>query len=265
MKRKISLFLTFILMLSTIFSVNVFAVSYPSIYPENYTVIVQRGEIANLKFSIFRQFENEKYHVNIYKGTQADIDNGNAKLVSSGGGTVESTDRIAYVTLTWNTSNVEPGIYTAEYYMSFYTFYQWRETPDRKKLLTIKVEEPKTHNDSFKKEISVIVGGNKVIFDQPPIIEYGRTLVPLRAIFEALGANVVWDDNTQMVTATKGAKNISLRIGSANLYVDGVIKTLDVSAKLIGGRTFVPVRAISEAFGCNVGWDSHSQTVIINQ
>ena len=104
-----------------------------------------------------------------------------------------------------------------------------------------------------------------ISFDQQPIIENGRTLVPLRAIFEALGADVTWDSATQTVTATKGTKKISLTIGSTKMSVDGVIKTLDVSAKLLGGRTLVPVRAVSEAFGCNVEWDGANQTVIIKQ
>ena len=111
--------------------------------------------------------------------------------------------------------------------------------------------------------ISVIVNDKKVNFDQQPILENGRTLVPLRAIFEALGADVKWDDPTKTVTATKGGIKISLQIGSTNLYVNGNVKILDVPAKLINSRTLVPVRAISEAFGCKVDWIDATQTVII--
>ena len=109
----------------------------------------------------------------------------------------------------------------------------------------------------------MLVNGKNVYFDQLPILDNGRTLVPLRAIFEALGANVNWDGTTQTVTASKGGTNISLQIGSNQLYVNGSAKTLDVPAKLINSRTLVPVRAISEAFGCKVDWDGNSQTVII--
>lgn len=113
--------------------------------------------------------------------------------------------------------------------------------------------------------ISVKINGNYVQFDQPPVLENGRTLVPLRAIFEALGANVQWDGNTQTVTATKDGTKITLQIGSTRMYVNGNIKTLDVPAKLINSRTLVPVRAISEAFGCKVDWIQDTQTVVITQ
>lgn len=113
--------------------------------------------------------------------------------------------------------------------------------------------------------IKVIVNGSKVAFDQPPVLESGRTLVPLRAIFEALGAEVNWDEKTQTVEATKASKVISLQIGSTSLYVDGVVVVLDVPAKLINSRTLVPVRAISEAFGCKVDWNGDTQTVTVTQ
>lgn len=113
--------------------------------------------------------------------------------------------------------------------------------------------------------ITVKVNGSKVIFDQPPVLESGRTLVPLRAIFEALGASIGWDDATQTVTATKDEIEISLQIGSDKMYVNEDVKTLDVPAKLISSRTMVPVRAISEAFGCNVDWVDATQTVVITQ
>ena len=114
--------------------------------------------------------------------------------------------------------------------------------------------------------ITVNVDGEEVVFpDQKPILENDRTLVPLRAIFEALGASVEWDDPTQTVTATKGDITISLQIGSTDLFVNGTAKVIDVPAKLLNSRTLVPVRAISEAFGCTVDWDDATQTVIITQ
>ncbi|MBE7050088.1 MAG: copper amine oxidase N-terminal domain-containing protein [Ruminococcaceae bacterium] len=107
------------------------------------------------------------------------------------------------------------------------------------------------------------VNGKTVPFDQPPVLENGRTLVPLRAIFEALGASVEWDAVAQTVRSVKGNNQISLQIGSATMYVNGTPKTLDVAAKIINGRTLVPVRAVSEAFGGKVEWDQYSQTVVI--
>ena len=113
--------------------------------------------------------------------------------------------------------------------------------------------------------ITVRVNGSPIGFDQPPIAENGRTLVPLRAIFEALGASVEWDGTTQTVTSRKDSTIITLQLGSSEMYVNGKIVRLDVPAKAINGRTLVPVRAISEAFGCTVTWDGNTQTVYITQ
>ena len=114
--------------------------------------------------------------------------------------------------------------------------------------------------------VTVKVNNRTLEFDQPPIIENGRTLVPLRAIFEALGASVSWDDNTQTVGVYRGYNNsISLTIGKSEMYVNGEVRYLDVPAKLVGGRTLVPARAVAEAFGCDVKWISETQTVVITE
>ncbi len=116
----------------------------------------------------------------------------------------------------------------------------------------------------YFKTVMVYVGKYPVSFDQQPIIENGRTLVPLRGIFEALGASVDWDNATQTVTAQRAETRISLQIGSQKMLVNGEEKTLDVPAKLINGHTLVPARAISEAFGCDVQWDAEHWSVRIN-
>lgn len=113
-------------------------------------------------------------------------------------------------------------------------------------------------------KISVIVNGNQITFDQQPVIVNERTLVPLRAIFEALGATVDWNGETQTVTSTRGNISVSLTINSKTMTKNGKEITLDVPARLIGDRTLVPVRAIAEAFNCNVDWNGETQTVTIN-
>ena len=114
-------------------------------------------------------------------------------------------------------------------------------------------------------EITVTLNGQRLSFDQPPVLINDRTLVPLRVIFESLGAEVLWDNDTQTVSARRGQTEISLQIGSDQLFVNGSAKTLDVPAQLLNNRTLVPVRAISEAFGCSVDWDNDTQTVIITE
>jgi|GEM_PF-4294673 len=94
--------------------------------------------------------------------------------------------------------------------------------------------------------ITVRINGSDITFDQPPIIEDGRTLVPLRIIFESLDAQVDWDPATQTVIGRKGDITISLQIGSNILVRNGVEITLDVPARIVNDRTLVPVRAIAE-------------------
>lgn len=95
------------------------------------------------------------------------------------------------------------------------------------------------------------------------IIDNGRTLVPVRAIFEALGASVEWYSETGTVVSKKGKTTVKMTIGSSTMQKDGKDITLDVPAQLINDRTLVPVRAIAEAFGCNVDWNGNTQTVTI--
>ncbi|MCL2838657.1 MAG: WG repeat-containing protein [Oscillospiraceae bacterium] len=111
--------------------------------------------------------------------------------------------------------------------------------------------------------ISVTLNGTTIQFDQPPIMQDGRTLVPLRAIFEALGADVEWDGVFQMVTATRGDTVVRLQIGNAVMTVNGENIPLDVPAQIVNDRTLVPARAIAESFGADVQWDGAMQTVII--
>ena len=112
--------------------------------------------------------------------------------------------------------------------------------------------------------VSVVLNNKHLKFDFPAIIVNGRTLVPLRAIFEALGATVEWDGSTQTVTSTLKGTTLKLTIGSNVLYKNGTPITLDVPAQLINNRTMVPVRAVSDAFGANVKWDGDTRTVYIS-
>ena len=105
--------------------------------------------------------------------------------------------------------------------------------------------------------------GKDTTIDVPAQIINGRTMVPLRAIFEALGADVQWDGTTQTVSSSKGSTNVSLQINSTELHKNSETKTLDVPAQLVEGRTLVPVRAIAEAYDCTVGWDSETKTVSV--
>jgi len=110
----------------------------------------------------------------------------------------------------------------------------------------------------------VYVNGDKLNFDVYPKIENNRTLVPLRGVFEALGADIQWDDSTKTVTAVKGDITVKLQIGSNILYKNGNAVEIDVPAKIENDRTLVPLRAVSEAFACAVSWDGANRIVNID-
>lgn len=116
---------------------------------------------------------------------------------------------------------------------------------------------------SAEESVTVKLNGAELDFDVPAQIVNGRTLVPLRAIFEGLGAVVEWEDATQTVTAVKGDTTVTLQIGSKSLNVNGAVKTLDVPPQLINSRTLVPARAVAESFGAQVDWDNANRTVLI--
>ena len=113
---------------------------------------------------------------------------------------------------------------------------------------------------------AVEVDGKAVKFeDQYPIIEDGRTLIPIRALSEALGAEVEWDGTLRCVYINKDGTSIELTIGRSDAYIDGMAYELDVAADIINDRTMVPLRFAAEALGCEVEWDGDARTVVIEK
>lgn len=111
--------------------------------------------------------------------------------------------------------------------------------------------------------VSVVIDGQPMSFyDQPPVERAGRISVPMRAIFERLGATVVYSNGT--INATRGHRTISLAIGSQSATVDGQPVQLDSPPFLIGDRTLVPLRFVSQALGARVSWDENRMTAFIS-
>jgi N-acetylmuramoyl-L-alanine amidase len=112
--------------------------------------------------------------------------------------------------------------------------------------------------------LTVILNNQQLRFNEvAPIIENGRTLVPLRVIFEAMGATVDWDPATGTATATRGNTTVVLPLNSTQPTVNGVVWKLDVPSRIVGGRTLAPLAFVGRAFGGNVGWDEVNRTVNI--
>ncbi len=113
-------------------------------------------------------------------------------------------------------------------------------------------------------DIKVVLDGKEMNFEVTPFIEQERTMVPFRAIFEALGAVVQWNGETRTVTAVKEALEIKLVIDGP-AYKNGETIILDVPAKIVNSRTFVPLRFVSEALGVAVTWENTNKTVTITR
>lgn len=113
--------------------------------------------------------------------------------------------------------------------------------------------------------VTVYVDNEKVDFDVNPFIEGGRTLVPLRGVFEKLGARVDWNKQIQEVVIKDDNNEIQMLLNKNKVMVNGEIKTIDVSTMMINSRTFAPLRFISENLGHDVRWDGSTNSVYITK
>lgn len=113
--------------------------------------------------------------------------------------------------------------------------------------------------------IRVEIDGKLLDFkDTDPVIENSRVLVPMREIFESLGASVGWDPGSQTASGSREGVEVTLKIGDKKGHIDGQAIELDAPAQIRNGRTLVPARFVAESFRAEVGWDEASRTVIIN-
>ncbi len=120
--------------------------------------------------------------------------------------------------------------------------------------------------------ISVILNGSEVIFtDVRPMMYEDRTLIPVRAIFEDMDCYVDWDEINQMAVIGSAEKIVFIPINDYSIQVYDIATDnqsdieLDVPAMVINNRTMVPLRAICEALGADVEWESNTQTVYIDK
>ena len=113
--------------------------------------------------------------------------------------------------------------------------------------------------------VTVYVNDAELHFDAEPIIHEGRTMVPMRAIFEALGAAVNWDSGTRTAIGVKDGVSVSLTIGSSTMYVGTQAVALEASPILdtVNNRTLIPLRAVSEAYGYDVEWENATKSAYI--
>jgi len=114
-------------------------------------------------------------------------------------------------------------------------------------------------------ETPVFCNGEQVRFDQQPIEENDRLLVPVRAVFESLGAEVTYDDSDGVITANNGERTVVMQIDNLEMGNGTEVFTLDVAPKIINDRTVVPLRAVSEAFDCTVDYIENLNRVVLDK
>jgi len=130
--------------------------------------------------------------------------------------------------------------------------------------LAILLSQTQTIYAATPQPITVLVDGQELTFtDVQPIMVSGRTLVPVRGVFEHMGFDVLWDYETSTAYLTRQGMVITVRRGDNFLTVDGQRLTPDVPPQIVGGRFLLPLRAVAEATGVLVDWVGSTRTVLI--
>ncbi len=130
-------------------------------------------------------------------------------------------------------------------------------------IISLSVGSPVMELNGVKQEVDPGRGTKPVI-----IPKWGRTIVPVRAIVEALGGLVNWNPVQRMVTIELNGTTIKLWIEKPQAEVNGVMKWIDpnnhdVKPIIVNGRTMLPLRFVAESLGCTVNWDSSLKTITI--
>lgn len=134
---------------------------------------------------------------------------------------------------------------------------QAEEKTDNDFMLTMEIDNP-----------VMTINGTEQNIDEnatSPVIQNGRTLVPIRAIIEAMGGKVDWNQGTQTTTLSYNSDKIDLIINSTTAYLNGAENTLDTAPVVINNRTMLPIRFIAESFKFDVEWNQETQTVTIKK
>lgn len=110
---------------------------------------------------------------------------------------------------------------------------------------------------------SININGKLLKSDTEPQIIEGRTMVPVRAIFEGVGAKVTWDADTKTVTGKMGNNTVTMTSGEKAMTVNGKKVNMDGALMIIDSRAYAPARYVAEAFGYDVSWNADTKEVVI--
>lgn len=195
---------------------------------------------------------------NIYRNTEPD--QVNTKPINS-----EPVTGRTYVD-----ENVQNGV--TYYYHVKSVFFDYAGDSSREIAITPGKADTNTTTDRIVLQVGnknmTVNGVQKEIYPgsaTAPVIIEKKTMVPIRAIIEALGGTVNWDQKQQKVTVMLNGSFIELWINKTEARVDGVKKTTDIGPKIVNGRTLLPLRFVAENLGCNVDWEGSTQTITITR
>ncbi|SCL81217.1 copper amine oxidase N-terminal domain-containing protein [Sporanaerobacter sp. PP17-6a] len=113
-------------------------------------------------------------------------------------------------------------------------------------------------------DIKLFYNGSEIKIDEPILNENGKVLVPMKGLFEALGAKVKWDSASREILISQKDKLVELKIDSKNAYVNNSLRTLDTAPKIINDITYIPTRFIAESLDMDVYWNDYSRGIYIN-
>ncbi len=130
------------------------------------------------------------------------------------------------------------------------------DSSSRKNFILMTLDDPYMTVNGIRQEIDPGRGTT-------PIIKNSRTIVPIRAIVEAMGGTVGWNDATRRIDLKSGSKSVVMTLDSKSLTVNGSAKEMDVAPESINGRTYVPIRFSAENLGCAVDWLNSTRQIVI--
>ncbi|MCI9402070.1 MAG: DUF1266 domain-containing protein [Oscillospiraceae bacterium] len=115
------------------------------------------------------------------------------------------------------------------------------------------------------KEIAIVLDGRSLKMDVSPEVKNERTMVPIRAVAEALGADVEWVQDTQQIVMTRAGVTVTMTLDSTTATIDDETVEMDVAPYATEGRTLIPARYVAEFFGQKVDWDGDKRQVLITE
>lgn len=133
----------------------------------------------------------------------------------------------------------------------------------------------KNENDNYIGSLNLTIGSDTMMLDgteikidnegSTPIIENDTTLLPIRGVAEAIGADVEYTKSTNIVSLFNDDTEVNMQLGSTEIEINGKTQQMPVAAKVVNDRTLIPLRAATEALGCDVSWDGENQKIILTR